>query len=39
MTVAGEELRGRLGRLIARARRRWLHPSSGRHAGERFLVG
>lgn len=23
--------------LVARARRRWLHPSSGRHAGERFL--
>ena len=37
MTLARQQLRGRLGRLLARARRRWLHPSSGRHAGERFL--
>jgi hypothetical protein len=37
MTLAREQLRQRLGRLVARARRRWLHPSSGRHAGERFL--
>jgi hypothetical protein len=37
MTLAREKLRERLGRLVARARRRWLHPASGRHAGERFL--
>jgi hypothetical protein len=37
MTLARAELRERLGRLIARARRRWLHPTSGRQAGERFL--
>jgi hypothetical protein len=37
MTFAREQLRERLGRLVVRARRRWLHPSSGRHAGERFL--
>jgi hypothetical protein len=36
MTLAREKLRQRLGRLVARARRRWLHPASGRHAGERF---
>jgi hypothetical protein len=35
MTLARAELRGRLGRLLARARRRWLHPSSGRWPGER----
>jgi hypothetical protein len=37
MTLARAELRERLGRLVARARRRWLHPASGRQAGERFL--
>jgi hypothetical protein len=37
MTLAREELRERLEPLIARARRRWLHPTSGRRAGESFL--
>jgi hypothetical protein len=37
MTLARAELRGRLARLVARARRRWLHPSSGRQADDRFL--
>jgi hypothetical protein len=37
MTLARQQLRQRLGRLVARARRRWLHPSSGRQAGECFL--
>jgi hypothetical protein len=37
MTLARAELRTRLERLVARARRRWLHPTSGRHPGERFL--
>ena len=37
MTLARAELRTRLARLVARARRRWLHPTSGRQAGERFL--
>ena len=37
MTLARAELRTRLARLVARARRRWLHPSSGRRPGERFL--
>jgi hypothetical protein len=37
MTLARAELRERLGRLVARARRRWLHPTSGRRPGERFL--
>ena len=37
MTLARAELRTRLGRLVARARRRWLHPASGRRPGERFL--
>jgi len=37
MTLARAELRERLGRLVARARRRWLHPTSGRQPGERFL--
>lgn len=37
MTLARQQLRQRLGWLVARARRRWQHPSSGRHAGERFL--
>jgi hypothetical protein len=37
MTLARAELRTRLERLVARARRRWLHPTSGRRPGERFL--
>jgi hypothetical protein len=37
MTLARAELRERLSRLVARARRRWLHPTSGRRPGERFL--
>jgi hypothetical protein len=37
MTLARVELRMRLGRLVARARRRWLHPTSGRRPGDRFL--
>ena len=37
MTLARSELRTRLARLVARARRRWLHPSSDRRPGERFL--
>jgi hypothetical protein len=37
MTLARAELRTRLERLVVRARRRWLHPTSGRHPGERFL--
>jgi hypothetical protein len=37
MTLARADLRERLGRLVARARRRWLHPTSGRRPGERFL--
>jgi hypothetical protein len=37
MTVARAALRARVGRQVARARCRWLHPSSGRHADELFL--
>jgi hypothetical protein len=37
MTLARAEPRTRLERLIVRARRRWLHPTSGRRPGERFL--
>jgi hypothetical protein len=37
MTLARAELRTRLERLVAQARRRWLHPTSGRRLGERFL--
>jgi hypothetical protein len=37
MTIARATLRARLGRQVARARRRWLHPSSGHHADESFL--
>jgi len=37
MTLARAALRARLDRQVARARRRWLHPSSGRRAGEPFL--
>jgi hypothetical protein len=37
MTLARAELRTRLARLVTGARRRWLHPTSGRRPGERFL--
>jgi hypothetical protein len=37
MTLARAELGARLARLVAGARRRWLHPTSGRRPGERFL--
>jgi hypothetical protein len=37
LTLARAELRTRLAGLVARARRRWLHPTSGRRPGERFL--
>jgi hypothetical protein len=37
MTLARAELRTRLAGLVARARRRWLHPTSGRRPGEPFL--
>jgi hypothetical protein len=37
MTLARAELRTRLARLVTGARRRWLHPTSGRRQGERFL--
>jgi len=37
MTLARAALRARLARQVARARRRWLHPSSGRRGGDGFL--
>jgi hypothetical protein len=37
VTLARAELGARLARLVAGARRRWLHPTSGRRPGERFL--
>jgi hypothetical protein len=37
MTYVGERLRQRLGRQVGRAYRRWLHPTSGRRPGDRFL--
>jgi hypothetical protein len=37
MTLARAVLRARLDRQVARARCRWLHPSSGHHADEPFL--
>jgi hypothetical protein len=37
MTLARAELGARLARLVAGARRRWLHPTSGRRPGERSL--
>ena len=37
MTLARAELRDRLVPLVGRARRRWLHPTSGRHPGDTFL--
>ena len=37
MTYVREQLRQRLGRQIGRAWQRWLHPTSGRRPGDRFL--
>jgi hypothetical protein len=37
MTYVRGQLRGRLTARIARVHRRWLHPTSGRRPGDRFL--
>jgi hypothetical protein len=37
MTYVRGQLRGRLTARLARAHRRWLHPTSGRRPGDRFL--
>jgi len=37
MTYVREQLRERLARQVWRAWRRWLHPTSGRRPGDRFL--
>jgi hypothetical protein len=37
MTYVRGQLRGRLTARLARAYRRWLHPTSGRHPDDRFL--
>jgi hypothetical protein len=37
MTYVRAQVSDRLGRQLARAYRRWLHPTSGRRAGDRFL--
>jgi hypothetical protein len=37
MTYVREQLRDRLSRQLWRAWRRWLHPTSGRQPGDRFL--
>jgi hypothetical protein len=37
MTYVREQLRERLARQLQRAWRRWLHPTSGRRPGDRFL--
>ena len=37
MTYVRAQLGDRLGRQLARAYRRWLHPTSGRRPGDRFL--
>jgi hypothetical protein len=37
MTIVRGQFRGRLTARLARVHRRWLHPTSGRRAGERFL--
>jgi hypothetical protein len=37
MTYVREQLRQRLARQVWRAWRRWLHPTSGRQTGDRFL--
>ena len=36
MTYVRGQLRGRLTARVARAHRRWLHPTSGRQPGDRF---
>jgi hypothetical protein len=36
MTHVRGQLRGRLAARLARAHRRWLHPTSGRHPDDRF---
>jgi hypothetical protein len=37
MTYVRGQLRGRLAVRLARAQRRWLHPTSGRQPGDQFL--
>jgi hypothetical protein len=37
MTLVREQLRDRLARQVGQAYRRWLHPTSGRRPGDRFL--
>jgi hypothetical protein len=37
MTYVRGQLRGRLTARLARGRRRWLHPTSGRRPGDQFL--
>jgi hypothetical protein len=37
MTYVRGQLRGRLTARLARVHRRWLHPTSGRRPGDRFL--
>ena len=37
MTYVRGQLRGRLIVRLARAHQRWLHPTSGRRPGDRFL--
>jgi hypothetical protein len=37
MTYIRGQLRGRLAARVARIHRRWLHPTSGRLPGDRFL--
>jgi hypothetical protein len=37
MTYVRGQLRGRVTARVARAHRRWLHPTSGRQSGDQFL--
>jgi hypothetical protein len=37
MTIVRGQLRGRLTARLVRVHRRWLHPTSGRQPGDRFL--
>jgi hypothetical protein len=37
MTYVRGQLRGRVTARVARAHRRWLHPTSGRRSGDQFL--
>jgi hypothetical protein len=37
MTYVRGQLRGRLTARVARAHRRWLHPTSGRRSSDQFL--